>query len=97
MNFFLIITLYVVKQSSRRMYLSMFPLFLFFMMAINEFYQRILWVAVVLFECCIIHSVLSMTQIVTPDITRSIPIKVPVDRIKFASEQASVSVVDRNF
>ena len=79
------------------MYLSIFPLFLFFMMAINEFYQRILWVAVVLFECCIIHSVLSMTQIVTPDITRSIPIKVPVDRIKFASEQASVSVVDRNF
>lgn len=56
----------------------MFPLFMFFMMAINEFYQRILWVAVVLFECCIIHSVLSMTQIVTPDITRSIPIKVPV-------------------
>lgn len=31
-----------------------------------------------MFECGIIYSVLSMTQIVTPDITRSIPMKVPV-------------------
>lgn len=40
---------------------------------------------IVLSECCIIYSVLSMTQIVTPDITRSIPIKVPVDRMKSSS------------
>lgn len=31
-----------------------------------------------MFECGIIYSILSMTQIVTPDITRSIPMKVPV-------------------
>ena len=60
------------------------------MMAINEFYQRILWVGIVLFECGIIYSVLSMTQIVTPDITRSIPMKVPVDRMEFSSGKTSV-------
>jgi len=47
----------------------------------------------VLFECCIIYSVLSMTQIVTPDITRSIPIKVPVDRTKFSSQQNNISTI----
>lgn len=49
--------------------------------------------SIVLFECCIIYSVLSMTQIVTPDITRSIPIKVPVDRTKFSSRQNNISII----